>query len=212
MKSLPFLLLACSLASAQTQSLYHLPFASQGNTVEVLVTNGSTIPATDLALDLINVPSWLRFSTARLPLASLLPGKESIVRLLFAVDKQAPVGKDQPLSLVIASPSGQLWSKSIQFVVDPPQHFELVPNYPNPFNPSTVIGYLLPVESKVSLRIYDLMGREIDRLSDKIQPAGYHEQRFDGRSAASGVYIVRLIAEPEQGERFIAQRKIVLAK
>jgi endoglucanase len=80
-----------------------------------------------------------------------------------------------------------------------PVKCRLFQNYPNPFNPITVISYDLPagqaglpVMSKVSLKIYDLLGREVATIVDEEKPAGRHECEFDAGGLSSGVYFYRL--------------------
>ncbi|NLH62282.1 MAG: T9SS type A sorting domain-containing protein [Ignavibacteriales bacterium] len=75
-----------------------------------------------------------------------------------------------------------------------PVGFALHQNYPNPFNPETVIRYQLPVSSKVTLGIYDILGKEVTKLVDKEQEAGRYQVTFDASKLASGVYICRIIA------------------
>lgn len=72
--------------------------------------------------------------------------------------------------------------------------FILNQNYPNPFNPSTVISYRLAVNSKVSLKIYDVTGREIITLVNEEQTAGQHSVVFDGSNFASGIYFYKLVS------------------
>jgi len=74
----------------------------------------------------------------------------------------------------------------------PPKQFKLYDNYPNPFNPVTVIGYQLSVNGLVSLKVYDLIGREIKTLVERWENAGYHHVEFDASSLPSGIYIYRL--------------------
>ncbi|MCH8928537.1 MAG: T9SS type A sorting domain-containing protein [Candidatus Marinimicrobia bacterium] len=93
-----------------------------------------------------------------------------------------------------------------------PEKFELFQNYPNPFNPTTTIMYALPVRSDVTLRIYNLMGQEILKITHDEMSAGYHEERWNGlnqsgRKVASGIYIFRLNA----GD-FIETKKMLLLK
>jgi L-ascorbate metabolism protein UlaG (beta-lactamase superfamily) len=75
-----------------------------------------------------------------------------------------------------------------------PSECRLEQNYPNPFNPTTVIKYTLPVTGKVSLRILDLLGREIISLVDGIQSAGSYQVSLDGRLMASGIYFIAMQA------------------
>lgn len=85
--------------------------------------------------------------------------------------------------------------------------FNLYPNYPNPFNPSTKISFTLPKASHVSLLIYDIHGKEVDRLLEGEQSAGSHSIEWNASQVASGVYFYRLTA----GE-FVQTRKMVLLK
>lgn len=75
-----------------------------------------------------------------------------------------------------------------------PQEFKLDQNYPNPFNPSTVIRYQLPVNSTVSLKVFDLLGREVATLVNDQLSSGQHEVSFNATHLASGLYIYQLQA------------------
>jgi len=70
--------------------------------------------------------------------------------------------------------------------------FNLFQNYPNPFNPSTVISYQLPVASNVTLKVYDVLGREIATLVNEEKPAGSYEVDFNANGLSSGVYFYTL--------------------
>ncbi len=69
-----------------------------------------------------------------------------------------------------------------------PTEFQLSQNYPNPFNPSTVISYQLAVSSFVTLKVYDVLGREIAKLVDEYKQAGTYTETFHGTSLPSGIY------------------------
>ncbi|MFH1198080.1 MAG: T9SS type A sorting domain-containing protein [bacterium] len=88
-----------------------------------------------------------------------------------------------------------------------PDEFSLMQNYPNPFNPATVISYQLPVVSKVNLRIYDILGREVAILVNEEKPAGTYEVKFNGSQLSSGVYIYQLRAGT-----FVSSKKFILTK
>jgi len=70
--------------------------------------------------------------------------------------------------------------------------FELLQNYPNPFNPITKIDYSLPSWSRVSIVIYDIMGREIEVIKDSEEMEGKHQIIFDGTHLSSGVYFCQI--------------------
>jgi hypothetical protein len=92
-----------------------------------------------------------------------------------------------------------------------PEAFALRQNYPNPFNPSTTIRYELPVAGKVTLKVFDLMGRQVLTLEDgAVREAGYYEVVADMARMASGMYFYRISVEGEQ--RFQAIRKMVFVK
>jgi thermitase len=80
-------------------------------------------------------------------------------------------------------------------------------NYPNPFNPTTTIRYFVPTTRHITLRVYDLLGREVTRLVEGVANAGEHEVVLDGSGLPSGIYFYRL-----QGESFVDTKKLVLLK
>ncbi len=93
-----------------------------------------------------------------------------------------------------------------------PESFDLSQNYPNPFNPTTTIRFQLPKHSKVSIKIYDIIGQEVRTLVEKDFEAGYHTVTWDGsnnseRKVASGIYFYRI-----ETEGFIKVKKALLLK
>lgn len=78
---------------------------------------------------------------------------------------------------------------------DVPSKFVLHNNYPNPFNPTTNIKYMLPEKSHVTLKVYDILGREVETLVNKVNPQGEHEVKFNAEKLSSGVYIYKLSAD-----------------
>ncbi|MCL4538110.1 MAG: T9SS type A sorting domain-containing protein [Bacteroidetes bacterium] len=88
-----------------------------------------------------------------------------------------------------------------------PVTFALSQNYPNPFNPTTLISYRLSVRSHVTLKVYDILGREVRTLVSGDESAGTHTIRFDGSGLSSGVYLYRLVAGSHT-----ATRKLVLIR
>jgi hypothetical protein len=92
--------------------------------------------------------------------------------------------------------------------LEQPAQYALLTNYPNPFNPTTLIKISLPEETNVSLKVYDLLGHEIANLFEGRQRAGVYIARFDASAnLASGVYFYRL-----QTDRFTETKKMLLIK
>ena len=91
--------------------------------------------------------------------------------------------------------------------VETPVRFSLSQNYPNPFNPATKINYQLAVSSMVTLKVYDILGREVARLVHGRQNAGEYTVTFNAGSLSSGVYFYRLTAGG-----FAATKKLMLIK
>ncbi|MFH1279537.1 MAG: T9SS type A sorting domain-containing protein [Candidatus Eisenbacteria bacterium] len=81
----------------------------------------------------------------------------------------------------------------------PPAVFRLEKNRPNPFNPTTTIPFSIAKEGRVSLKVYDLSGREVATLVDRELPAGSHEVVLRADRLASGVYFYRLRSGREEG-------------
>lgn len=93
----------------------------------------------------------------------------------------------------------------------PPLTFHLEQNFPNPFNPSTVIGYQLSVTSRVTLKVYDVLGKEVARLVDGEKPTGAYRVEWNA-DASSGVYFYRLEAVGPGGERFAETKRMLLVR
>ena len=87
-----------------------------------------------------------------------------------------------------------------------PSTFSLAQNYPNPFNPSTTILYKIPKTGLVSLKVYDILGREIKTLVNEEKPAGSYEVKFDRNRLSSGIYFYRL----RVGENSSVKKMILL--
>jgi len=117
-----------------------------------------------------------------------------------------------------AESARQMWREIVATSVednnspDLPTAFSLEPNFPNPFNPSTEISFQLPRASRVTIEVYDLLGRRVLTLIDKLQPAGRHTVRWNGTNESgalvqSGVYLYRMATAG-----FVQTHKMLLVK
>jgi len=96
---------------------------------------------------------------------------------------------------------------SINKVEPIPSYYVLMNNYPNPFNPSTTISYQLPKQSKVTIRIFDILGREVATIVNEEKLAGIYSVLFEGNNLSSGIYFYQLNADD-----IILTKKFVLMK
>ena len=188
-----------------SQTVYNLPFASVNNSIELTVTNSSNITAKNVTVSVDSVPVWIIMKQTAVSAGDISSKGEKQATFTFDVDKKAPAGGNGVIKFKIISQSGEQWSKEIKVTAGVPDKFELFQNYPNPFNPGTIISYQLPSDSRVTIKIYDILGREISTLYDGIQKAGYYENRFsaeggNGRALSSGMYIYRLTAKSNDGK------------
>ncbi|OYV88582.1 MAG: hypothetical protein B7Z63_00115 [Ignavibacteriae bacterium 37-53-5] len=158
----------------------------------------------------------------------LKDGKNVIAVEMHSADSTRPTVSFDAKVYSIAGPVyyalGQEWSyydkgtalpdqvvdKSILFVEQAPAlpgEIRLYQNYPNPFNPTTAISYELSANSYVTLKVYDVLGREVATLVNGVQKIGSYEVQFEGSRLASGVYFYRLMAGGN-----VITKKMVLVK
>ncbi len=88
-----------------------------------------------------------------------------------------------------------------------PQKFTLYQNYPNPFNPSTTITFDLPRQSEVTIKVFDLLGNEVETIISKKYSAGRHKLEWNARNYSSGIYLYKLTAD-----NYIGIKKFILLK
>jgi hypothetical protein len=102
---------------------------------------------------------------------------------------------------------GADWVTTVNDEKNLPLEYSLSRNYPNPFNPSTIIKYSLAQSVRITLRIFDLLGREVVKLIDEEKPAGEYVTNWNASSYPSGVYFLRM-----QAGQFSETRKLLLMK
>ena len=86
-------------------------------------------------------------------------------------------------------------------------YYSLNQNYPNPFNPVTTIEFTLKESSVVSLRVFDILGREVATIINEVLEAGFHQVEFDGGDLQSGIYFYEI-----QANNFRDVKKLILLK
>ncbi|NLA22085.1 MAG: T9SS type A sorting domain-containing protein [Candidatus Marinimicrobia bacterium] len=121
----------------------------------------------------------------------------------------------------VGSGSGELFRlQSFQFITNSkptatnsrpennlPRRFYLEQNYPNPFNPVTRIKYSVPKTSYLTIKVYDVMGREVATVFDGVQQAGNYTAILDGSNLTSGIYFYKM-----ETNGFVETKKLVLLK
>jgi hypothetical protein len=104
------------------------------------------------------------------------------------------------------------YSNIVEVQVVAPKVYALEQNYPNPFNPTTQINFSLAADSKVSLKVFNILGQEVVTLFAGDMTAGSHFVTFNASKLSSGVYIYKLEANGVNGNKFSAVKKMVLTK
>lgn len=138
--------------------------------------------------------------------------REGVVLVVSMASTQRDTGLVQPTGVTLLVPSSIV---SVGQEALLPAHYTLDQNYPNPFNPRTAISYKLLARSFVNLRVYDVLGREIETLVDGERAAGTHMISWDATSRPSGVYFYRLDAtEVVSGSKpeFVEMKKMILLR
>lgn len=134
-------------------------------------------------------------------------------------DKNLSTGKySYRLKQVDFNGDFKYYNLSDEIEIGIPMKYSLYQNYPNPFNPSTVIDYDIPEDANVTLKIFDMTGRELLTLVNEFKSAGYYTQVFNpfgnGMSISSGAYFYRIESDPASGNGngFVSAKKMVLLK
>jgi hypothetical protein len=132
-------------------------------------------------------------------------GLEMVGDTLYVVETGLQSSNSSPKLWQIILPTGA--ATSVKEKQSLPVSYALAQNYPNPFNPATMINYQLAMNSFVTVKVYDELGREVARLVNGDQSAGSHSVRWDGENFSSGVYFYCLSAG-----NYHAVKKMVLMK
>jgi hypothetical protein len=168
-----------------------------------LMKGDSAVAAMDSCTFKIN-STISQFTTIEFPIAyisNLLPDS------LIIIIASGLVGGQVGTELTVDEIGFIYGSTDVQDNQNPPGDFKLYQNFPNPFNPTTKISWQSPVSSWQTLKVYDLLGREVATLVDEFRPAGSYEVEFNASRLSSGIYFYKL-----QSGSFIETKKMIVLK
>ncbi len=150
--------------------------------------------------------TWLTIS--QMPLASVAAHSSELNGKIYVIGGSTTNWPFQPTKTV------QVYTPPVVGMEDPssvPAEFLLYQNFPNPFNPNTLIKYQIPELSFVTIKVYDVLGSEVASLVNRKKPIGSYEVEFSAAGGAmrlpSGIYFYRL-----QANNFIETKKMLLLK
>jgi opacity protein-like surface antigen len=212
MKEIKILLLLVILlllsGSIIAQNIYEIQPGTKGNEIKLTVANVSeTNPATNVNIVLTRKSSTLSFNKETETIEMIEAKAEAEAKFSFDINRNATVNKKDTIDFMISDGSGIMMTKQFIFSYTGPKEFKLEQNFPNPFNPTTKIQYQLPQDSRVALKVYDILGSEVATLVNEEQEAGYKEVQFNGSNIASGMYVYRL-----QARDYVSTKKMMLLK
>ncbi|MFH0734930.1 MAG: T9SS type A sorting domain-containing protein [bacterium] len=104
------------------------------------------------------------------------------------------------------------FSNTVEVEVGVPAEFAISQNYPNPFNPSTTITFAVPVESNVTISLFNTLGQQVASIVDGNFTAGSHVLNFNASALSSGIYFYTIEANGVNGQNFVATKKMTLMK
>lgn len=164
---------------------------TSGGKIEIRIDSLSGEIISELEIE--NTGSWYDFKEFKAPVVGKADGMHDVY-LLFKGDSSEELFRIQTLRFIPRENPTNIEETTENIL---PRNFELYQNYPNPFNSSTVIKYTIPFDGKISLKIYDQLGREVVNLFDGYQTAGTHTVRWNGKSnygaeLSSGVYFCKV--------------------
>jgi hypothetical protein len=163
--------------------------------------NSSVSAVLSLPVSNMNLDSSVTYYLTDMVNGEVFSGKPSILASL-----NIPVDKYTTRILLFADTAAIVTGINQKNNTNIPVAFGLSQNYPNPFNPATMINYSIPHNGNVSLKVYDILGKEITRLVSGIKSKGNYSVRFNGENLSSGIYFYRL----EYEGKFITHKMILI--
>lgn len=212
MKTTIFFLLSTILSFTYSQTVYDVTPGTKGNQIILSLANISEIKnASDVTIKVFKSSVNLTFNKNEEMIKNIDRGGETDAAFTFDIKREIKVNQKDTIEFYITDNKSIFVKKEFVLNFTPPKEYRLEQNYPNPFNPVTTILYQLPADSKVTLKVYDILGSEVAELVNEVQAAGYKEIKFGSNRYSSGVYIYRLTAESANGT-YNSIKKMVMIK
>lgn len=200
------------LAKQSDLGAYQIPFASEGNRIELEIVNSTGSALEDATVDVEDFPSWIRFEAASADVGTLKPEELATAIFRFDLDERAPVGEVGEVTFQVVRDDGErhLESRTIRIAAEAPTELTLRGNYPNPFNPTTKIAYALPADGRVEIEVFNAIGQRVARIADDLQSAGYREATWNASGVPSGVYFYSVQFEAETRKQVKLGKMVLL--
>lgn len=209
------LIILLSVISLNAQTIYKVTPGSKGNKIILTVENESTEKElTNVKVKLANQLSSFNFHSTEEKIERVEKENSREAEFNFDVNITGDVNKTDTLRFIITGNDGTYQQKEILIGYELPAEYVLEQNYPNPFNPETTISYKLPFSGYTTLKVYDILGKEVATLVNEHQLAGQYSVQLNAaqitnlrHSLSSGVYFYRLTANDYQ-----SIKKMILLK
>ena len=192
---------------ANAQSIYKIPVGSSDNSITLKVTNPSNKEIGNISVNLISKPDWITFQSSTESINNLSSGDSKDVIFKFNISESAPLLTEEIINFNIQSSDNLFIQKSFKIEATIPDNYDLLQNFPNPFNPVTFIKFSLPEDKFVNLKLFNILGQIVKVFLNEEKKAGLYTVKFDASSLSSGVYFYSI----EAGD-FKAVRKMMLMK
>lgn len=187
-------------AAAQPDAPHTVPFATDGNVLELVLAAADGAPA-PRSVAVTSAPDGVVFEAPTVP--ALATGDEATAQLTFGVAREAPTGEPGALALAVLDGAGRtVATRQIRVEVAAPTAFALGLPRPNPVRTRARLPYELPAAARVEASVYDLLGRRVAVLVDDEQASGGHTLDVDAGALAAGAYVVRV------GARFVDETRV----
>jgi hypothetical protein len=181
---------------------------------------GQTFTVENLKISMMSDDTTITYISGPLNVASIAPGQTVIPPGSYTVRVDSNFSLPFNFNFNISIDEWLYWKDSISILTSVedvntlPITFKLFQNFPNPFNPRTSIKYGIPERTFVELKVYDILGREVEMLVNEEKERGIYSISFDAERLPSGIYFYRLKAVPigMQAGDFIETKKMVLLR